>query len=97
MSRDGNWLFVTDGQQQQVVLIETKTDQIAQSVAVGEAPFSVYPSPDGKWLFPGEDDGRQGQLEAIELSDLTSKHRFPVDRLPYGICTIGDRAFVACY
>jgi YVTN family beta-propeller protein len=97
LSIDGKTLFVTDGSSQNVALIDTATDTIEQKIAVGGAPFAAYPSPDGRWLLVGEDNGPKGKLEVVDLKDLTVKKSYDVDRLPYGIRVVGNEAFVACY
>ena len=97
LSTDGRWLFATDGKSANVVMIDTANDEITSRIAVAASPFSVYPTPDGKWLLVGEELGTKGKLEAIDLRDLNVKHSFDVDRLPFGIRAVGDDAFVACY
>ena len=97
LSKDGKRLFVTDGDSPNVVVIDTAIDQIANRVVVSAPPFSVFPTPDGKWLLIGEELGTKGKLEVLDLQDLTVKHAFDVDRLPFGIKIVGNETFVACY
>ncbi len=97
LSIDGKWLFATDGKSPNVIMIDTRTDEITGKIAVTASPFSVYPTADGHWLLVGEDIGTKGLLEAVDLSDRKIKHVNEVDRLPFGIKVVGNEAFVACY
>jgi YVTN family beta-propeller protein len=97
LSTDGKLLFVTDGDSPNVIVIDTTTDEVIKKAAVSAPPFSVFPTPDGKWLLVGEDLGPKGKLEVLDLQNLTVKRAFDVDRLPFGIKTVDNEAFVACY
>jgi YVTN family beta-propeller protein len=97
LSKDDRWLFVTDGESHNVVVIDTKTDAITRTISMGGTPFAVHVSPDRRWLLVGEDSESKGRLEVVDVKDMTIKHSFDVDRLPYGIQVFGNEAFVACY
>jgi YVTN family beta-propeller protein len=97
LSMDGKRLFVTDGDSPNVIVIDTATDEILRKAAVSAPAFSVFPTPDGKWLLVGEDLGTKGKLEVLDLENLAAVHIFDVDRLPFGIRVVGSEAFVACY
>ncbi|RXH56169.1 hypothetical protein GRAN_3026 [Granulicella sibirica] len=80
-----------------MTVIDTAIDAVIEKAAVFAPPFSVFPTPDGKWLLVGEDLGTKGKLEVLDLQDLTVRHTFDVDRLPFGIKIVNNEAFVACY
>ncbi|AXC15440.1 hypothetical protein ACPOL_6196 [Acidisarcina polymorpha] len=97
LSNDGKRLFVTDGEGPKVIAIDTATDEVVTKAVVSAPPFSVFPTPDGKWLLVGEDLGSKGKIEVLDARNLTVQHAFDVDRLPFGIRVVGSEAFVACY
>jgi len=57
LTLDGRYLYAADGDSHQVAVIDTRTDNVVKTIAVGQNPWRAYASPDGtKVLVPNNDD-----------------------------------------
>src|SRR3989304_4339387 len=57
LTLDGRYLYAADGDSNQVAVIDTRTDNVVKTIAVGQNPWRAYASPDGtKVLVPNNDD-----------------------------------------
>lgn len=57
LTMDGRYIYASDGDSNQVAVIDTKTDEVVKTIPVGLQPWRAYASPDGKWmLIPNNGD-----------------------------------------
>jgi len=83
LSADGKKLYVTTGRGKKLFVIDTGTNQIAQSVEVGGRPWGVALSPDGKYIFTA--NGPEQDVAMVDAATLTVTKKIKSNGGPWGI------------
>ena len=62
---DGRFLYMADGDAGTVAVVDTQSDRVINTIAVGAEPWRAYASPDGRWmLVPNNGDETVAVLDA---------------------------------
>jgi YVTN family beta-propeller protein len=69
-----------------LIKIDTSTNTIAGSLRVGERPWGVVISADGRWLFTA--NGPSNDISIVDTSTLTVAARVAVGERPWGIAIV---------
>ena len=65
LSPDGRWLYVACEDSDQVVAVDTRTQQVTRRIRVGRMPRGIALSPDGKTLYvSNENDDDVTEIDA---------------------------------
>jgi YVTN family beta-propeller protein len=80
---DGRKIYVTTGRFGKVFAIDTSTDQVAGSVAVGGRPWGIAITPDGKTLYTA--NGPSNDVSVIDAATLQVTARIKVGDRPWGV------------
>ena len=83
LSQDGKKLFVTTGKGKKLFVIDTGTNQVAQSVEVGGRPWGIALSPDGKYIFTA--NGPEQDVAMVDAATLTVTRKIKSNGGPWGI------------
>ena len=87
LSSDGRWLFAVCEGTNEVVIVDTATQRIAERVPVGRVPRGITLSADGKraWVANSWDDS----VSEIDLATRTVSRTLPAGYEPTGVVTDG--------
>ena len=70
LSPDGRWLYIACEDSDQVVAVDTRTQQVTRRIRVGRMPRGIALSPDGKTLYvSNENDDDVTEIDAENFSD----------------------------
>ncbi|MGA9957924.1 MAG: beta-propeller fold lactonase family protein, partial [Acidobacteriaceae bacterium] len=70
LSPDGRWLYIACEDSDQVVAVDTRTQQVTRRIRVGRMPRGVTLSPDGKTLYvsnENDDDVTEIDAESFQI------------------------------
>jgi YVTN family beta-propeller protein len=97
LSPDGNRLYVTLNGDNQVVAVDTATNQVVGRVNTGNQPRSMTISPDGRALYVV--NYSSSTMTVLRTSDLGIAQTIQVPSHPIGIAyePVKHRVWVACY
>jgi phospholipase C len=91
-SPDGNWVFVADTLNNQVLVLDGKGTSVAGQIAVGATPWNVAFTPDSKSAYvtnSGDDT-----VSVIDIAQGSVSGLVPVSRIPTGIAANGTQMWV---
>jgi len=96
LNKDGSRLYVASEDTGTLVVFETGTGQMLESIPVGTEPEGVALSPDGHWIYATSE--AENQVAVIDTRDDSIKARIPVGARPRAIVfgRNSPRAFVSC-
>jgi YVTN family beta-propeller protein len=83
LSADGKKLYATSGRGKKLFVIDTGTNQVAQSVEVGGRPWGVALSPDGKYIFTA--NGPEQDVAMVDAATLAVTKKIKSNGGPWGI------------
>lgn len=83
LSEDGKKLYVTTGKGKKLFVVDTGTNQVAQSVEVGTRPWGIALSPDGKEIFTANGQGQD--VSMVDAATLTVAKKIKSNGGPWGI------------
>ncbi len=86
LSADASRLYVSTGRGHQVFTIDTATDTVAGSVAVGQRPWGIALSPDGKTLYSA--NGPSNDVSIVDLATNTVTRKIAAGKGPWGIIAL---------
>ncbi|MGA9959542.1 MAG: beta-propeller fold lactonase family protein, partial [Acidobacteriaceae bacterium] len=85
LSPDGRWLYVACEDSDQVVVVDTRTQQVTRRIRVGRMPRSVTLSPDGKTLYVSNEN--DDDVTEIDAESFQIRRRLAVGWGPVGLTT----------
>ncbi|HYB97235.1 MAG TPA: cytochrome D1 domain-containing protein [Vicinamibacterales bacterium] len=85
-SPDGAQVFVSTGRGGTVEAIDTRTNTVRGSVAVGQRPWGIAVSPDGTSLFTA--NGPSNDLSVVDIGTFREIARIPVGERPWGVAYV---------
>jgi phospholipase C len=91
-SPDGNWVYVADTLNDQVLVLDGKGKSVAGQIKVGATPWNVAFTPDSKSAYvtnSGDDT-----VSVISTSSGAVTASVPVSRIPTGISALGTQMWV---
>ena len=96
LSPDGKELWVAPRQGGELVIIDTTTDSVKESIPFKGAAFRLHFTPDGKRVLAS--DLPNGEVVVIDAAARKEEKRIQVAQAPIGMVVTPDsrRAFVAC-
>jgi YVTN family beta-propeller protein len=77
---------VSTGRGHKVFVIDTASNRVAGSVEVGERPWGIELSPDGKRLFSA--NGSSNDVSEVNLANLTVTKKVKVGDGPWGVAVV---------
>ncbi len=89
VSPDGRELFVSTGRGNTIAVIDTTTDRVVASIAVGQRPWGIALSPDGAFLYSA--NGGSNDVSVIEVQSRRELARIAVGEGPWGIAIAAAR------
>ncbi|MDP3743030.1 MAG: beta-propeller fold lactonase family protein [Methylotenera sp.] len=83
VSHDGRRVYISNGGDGNVSVIDTATNTVIATVAVGQRPWNMALTPDGKKLYVA--NGRSNSVSVIDTTDNKHITDIPVGNLPWGV------------
>jgi YVTN family beta-propeller protein len=80
---DGKQVFISNGKEATVSIIDTSTDHIIGTVPVGKRPWNMAITPDGKILYVA--NGRSNSVTVVDTGTLKAITEIKVGELPWGV------------
>jgi YVTN family beta-propeller protein len=80
---DGKRVYVSNGGEASVSVIDTATNAIVATVPVGQRPWNMALTPDGKKLYVA--NGRSGTVSVIDTNLNVKLRDIAVGKLPWGV------------
>jgi len=80
---DGKRVYVSNGGDASVSVIDTATNAIVATVPVGQRPWNMALTPDGRKLYVA--CGRSGVVSVIDTQKNAKIADIPVGKLPWGV------------
>jgi YVTN family beta-propeller protein len=80
---DGKTLFVSTGRGNTVAVIDTATDRVSATIAVGRRPWGLALSPDGATLYSA--NGASNDVSVIDVAARRERTRIKVGDGPWGV------------
>jgi YVTN family beta-propeller protein len=85
---DGRWAYVTTGRGRTLVAIDTSTQQVRE-LTVGERPWGLAISPDGKRLYTA--NGPSNDVSIVDAASFTVIATVPAGTRPWGVVVVPSR------
>ncbi len=82
----GNALFVTTGRGGELVRLNPERLQVTGRVRVGERPWGVAATPDGRYLFTA--NGPSNDVTMVDAASMEVVARFPAGDRPWGVAIL---------
>ena len=79
---------MTTGRGGTVVAIDVATGTPVNSVVVGERPWGIAISPDGRRLYTA--NGPSNDVSVVDAKTLTVVAKIPVGVRPWGVAIVGE-------
>jgi YVTN family beta-propeller protein len=86
LSPDSSKLYVSTGRGHKVFMVDTKTNQVVNSLEVGPRPWGIGVSPDGKLLFTA--NGPSGDISVVDLATNTVTKKIKGGKTTYGLLVL---------
>ena len=83
MHPNGSRVYVSNGGEASVSVIDTVDNKIVATVPVGERPWNMAITPDGKKLYVA--NGRSGTVSVIDTVKNVKINDISVGKLPWGV------------
>jgi YVTN family beta-propeller protein len=95
LSPDDRWAFTSDQTKQQLVVIDTKTNEVAKRLNLPDFGYGTAPTPDGKFLLVC---AGLGDVAVVDLGRMEVARTIQVPRAPQEILVRPDGAvaYVSC-
>lgn len=85
LSPDGHWLYIACEDSDQVLAVDTRTQQVTRRIRVGQMPRGIALSPDGKALYVSNENS--DDVMEIDAGTLQIRRTLPVGWGPAGLTT----------
>jgi YVTN family beta-propeller protein len=76
-------VYVSNGGDANVSVIDTATNQVVATVPVGQRPWNMALTPDGKKLYVA--NGRSNSVTVIDTASRSKLRDIAVGKLPWGV------------
>ena len=76
-------MYVSNGGDANVSVIDTATNRVVATVPVGQRPWNMALTPDGKKLYVA--NGRSNNVTVIDTASRTRLREVAVGKLPWGV------------
>jgi PQQ-dependent catabolism-associated beta-propeller protein len=86
LSADASKLYVSTGRGGKVFTIDTATDTVLNSVAVGKRPWGIALAPDGKTLYSA--NGPSNDVSVVDLATNTVTKKIKAGASPWGVVAL---------
>jgi len=86
ISADGKKLFATTGRGGSVVVVNTETLEVIQTIAVGKRPWGIVISPDGKQLYVA--NGPSDDVSIVDVDSAKEITRIKAGQSPWGVTVV---------
>ena len=83
MHPNGKHVFVSNGADGTVMRIDTATNSVSATIAVGKRPWNMALTPDGAKLYVA--NGRSNSVSVIDTASAAKVKDIPVGELPWGV------------
>lgn len=83
MHPSGKFVYVSNGGNANVSVIDTTSNEVVATVPVGQRPWNMALTPDGKKLYVA--NGRSGSVTVIDTATRTKLRDIAVGKLPWGV------------
>jgi YVTN family beta-propeller protein len=80
---DGSRVFVSNGKDGTVSVIDTSINKIVATIEVGKRPWNMAITPDGGKLYVA--NGRSDSVSVIDTATNTKLKDIPVGKRPWGV------------
>ena len=85
LSPDGHWLYIVCEDSDQVLAVDTRTQQVTRRIRVGRTPRGIAISPDGKTLYVSNENG--DDVTEIDATTFQIRRTLVVGWGPVGLTT----------
>ncbi|HEY5256402.1 MAG TPA: beta-propeller fold lactonase family protein, partial [Acidobacteriaceae bacterium] len=85
LSLDGRWLYVACEDSDQVLAVDTRTQQVTRRIRVGRLPRGITLSPDGKTLYVSNEN--DNDVTEIDAESFQIRRTLAVGWGPVGLTT----------
>ena len=85
LSPDGRWLYIACEDSDQVVAVDTRTQQVTRRIRVGRMPRGIALSPNGKTLYVSNEN--DDDVTEIDAESFQIRRTLPVGWGPVGLTT----------
>ena len=85
LSPDGHWLYIACEDSDQVLQVDTRTQQVTRRIRVGRTPRGITISPDGKTLYVSNENG--DDVTEIDAATFQIRRTLAVGWGPVGLTT----------
>jgi YVTN family beta-propeller protein len=79
----GKQVYVSNGGDANVSVIDTASNQVVATIPVGQRPWNMALTPDGKKLYVA--NGRSNSVSVIDTAERVKLHDIAVGKLPWGV------------
>jgi YVTN family beta-propeller protein len=83
---DGSKLYASAGRGGSVVVLDAKTYDVLNTIAVGQRPWGIVVSPDGKYLFSA--NGPSNDVSVVDLAANKEIARVKAGSSPWGLAVV---------
>jgi YVTN family beta-propeller protein len=80
---DGKQVYVSNGGDASVSVIDTASNQVVATIPVGQRPWNMALTPDGKKLYVA--NGRSNSVSVIDTASRVKLRDIAVGKLPWGV------------
>jgi YVTN family beta-propeller protein len=80
---DGSRVYVSNGGDANVSVIDTATNQVVATIAAGQRPWNMALTPDGAKLYVA--NGRSNSVSVIDTVHNVKLRDVAVGKLPWGV------------
>jgi YVTN family beta-propeller protein len=83
MSPDGKRVYVSNGKDGSVSVIDTASNAVVTTIPVGKRPWNMAITPDGSKLYVA--NGRSNSVSVIDTASNTVSKEISVGEMPWGV------------
>ena len=83
MAPDGKHVYISNGKDASVSIIDQATNSVIATISVGKRPWNMAITPDGKKLYVA--NGRSNSVSVIDTTTNTIAAEINVGELPWGV------------
>jgi YVTN family beta-propeller protein len=83
MSPDGTRVYISNGKDASVSVVDTTNHQILATIPVGQRPWNMGITPDGQRLYVA--NGKSNSISVIDTGKMAVIQEVPVGEAPWGV------------
>jgi YVTN family beta-propeller protein len=76
-------MYVSNGRGETVSVIDVASDSVTTSLPVGQRPWGIALTPDGRKLYSA--NGPSNDVSVVDTDRMTVVKKVPVGKLPWGV------------